>query len=243
MRKLPKLRDHGANPSQYARTIGQEGHDHPTASPSELESLRAELRTALAVINLTALNEKLMARQSEVGKGKSETSSFPLLVTDKQAKTAAPQPRQTEKPIFAPESYQFTFREPPPPTPNSESWAAKAKAHLPARKKPSAARFIAASVRIFEPATGPSGSEYIYLSRNRRLNRSEARSHLRRLGLEPSRLLDISMPTRQVIGLLVHVQYAPTVREVLTKHGLASLDFNPTNPCHIADPPLRLTLY
>ncbi|CAO3684361.1 unnamed protein product [Umbelopsis ramanniana] len=200
----------------------------PTASSSELESLRTELRSALAAIKrLTALNEKLMARQSEVEKGKSENSSFPH---------SSPTNLQTEKPIFAPASYQFTFREPTPRTPNSESWAAKAKAHLPARKKPSAARSIAASVRIFEPATGPSGYEYIYLSRNRRLNRSEARSHLRRLGLEPSRLLDISMPTRQVIGLLVHVQYAPKVHEVLTKHGLEPLDFNPTDPCHIADP-------
>ena len=215
----------------------KKGTTTPTASPSELEKLRAELRSALAAIRrLTALNEKLMARQSEVGKGKSETSSFPPLAADKPVKTTAPQPKQKEKAIFAPESYQFTFREPTSQTPNSDSWAAKAKAHLPARKKPSAARFIAASVRIFEPATGPSGYEYIYLSRNRRLNRSEARSHLRRLGLEPSRLLDISMPTRQVIGLLVHVQYAPKVREVLTKHGLASLEFNPTDPCHIADP-------
>ncbi|CAO3684348.1 unnamed protein product [Umbelopsis ramanniana] len=44
------------------------------------------------------------------------------------------------------------------------------------------------------------------------------------------------MPTRQVIGLLVHVQYASKVREVLEKCGLKSLDFNPTDPSHIADP-------
>jgi hypothetical protein len=44
------------------------------------------------------------------------------------------------------------------------------------------------------------------------------------------------MPTRNIIGLLVHVQYAPTVREVLAKHGIQPKDFNPTDPIHITDP-------
>jgi hypothetical protein len=217
----------------------------PVAAPSELESLRAELRLALAAIKrLTAMNERLTAQIIELGKGKSENLSFPPLVSKKLVTTAAPHPSQNQKPSFAPGSQKFTFRAPKiastttvtSPASNSESWAAKANVNLPARKKPSAARTIAASVRLFQEDTGPSGYEYIYLPRNRRMNRSEARSSLRRLGLEPSRLLDITMPTRKVIGLLVHVQYAPTVHEVIAKHGLKSLDFNPTDPTHIADP-------
>ena len=44
------------------------------------------------------------------------------------------------------------------------------------------------------------------------------------------------MPTRKVIGLLVHVQYAPTVRDILGKHGLKPIEFDPTDSNHIADP-------
>ncbi|KAG2178936.1 hypothetical protein INT43_001783 [Umbelopsis isabellina] len=44
------------------------------------------------------------------------------------------------------------------------------------------------------------------------------------------------MPTRKILGLLVHVQYAPTVRQVLEKHDIKSVDFEPTDPAHIADP-------
>ncbi|KAI9287684.1 hypothetical protein BC943DRAFT_256912, partial [Umbelopsis sp. AD052] len=109
-------------------------------------------------------------------------------------------------------------------------------ANLPTRKKPSTTKSIATSVRLFREETGPSGYEYIYLPRNRRMKRSEARSSLRRLGLEPSRLLDITMPTRQIIGLLVHVQYAPNVLEVLANHGIKPVEFVPTDPKHIADP-------
>ncbi|KAI8583446.1 hypothetical protein K450DRAFT_196210 [Umbelopsis ramanniana AG] len=105
----------------------------------------------------------------------------------------------------------------------------RAKANLPAKNQLSPARRLAASVRLFKEETGPSGFEYLYLPQNRRMNRSEARTSLRRLGLEPSRLLDIIMPTRKVIGLLVHFQYAPKVREVLAKHGLKPIEFDPTD--------------
>jgi hypothetical protein len=200
----------------------------------ELDALRAELRTALATI------ARFMAKNKHPQEEKREKFSFPPLALNKAVATA---PNPNRKHASTALSHKFTFRVPstvttstPTPTSIPETWASKAKVNLPARQKPSPARKVAASVRLFQEETGPSGYEYIYLPRNRRMQRSEARSSLRRLGLEPSRLLDITMPTRKVIGLLVHVQYAPTVREVLAKHGLKPLEFNPTDPSHIADP-------
>jgi hypothetical protein len=218
----------------------------PAKASDEVEKIRAELHAALdALKKQTVLYEQLFAKMTEKENQKEKGNpNFPPLPTVFQ-----PTPRRNGKDSAANnpkgkqpcETTEFTFRAPSiPPKATPATWADKAKAKTKANPRPkvntSPARKLAASVRMFEEDTGPSGFTYIYLNRNRRMSRSEARSHLRRMGLEPSRLLDISMPTRKVMGLLVHVQYAPKVREILKKHGLKSIDFDPTDPSHIADP-------
>jgi hypothetical protein len=212
----------------------------PKTTTDEVEKIRAELRTVrTALQQQKALYEQLFAKMVREGKMEErERPTFPPLPTTqpKLRPNNKPQGRQPREST----SHQFTFQGPTLPnntTPAApDTWAAKTKAHLPAKTKQPPARKLAACVRLFQPNTGPSGFTYIYLHRNRRMQRSEARSNFRRLGLEPSRLLDISMPTRKVIGLLVHVQYAPIVREILDRHGLKPIEFDPTDPSHIADP-------
>lgn len=63
------------------------------------------------------------------------------------------------------------------------------------------------------------------------------RSRLRSAGVETSRLLDIIYPAREVIGLLVHRQYKPILKELLVKYGINTIDsFDPLDPKHVADP-------
>ena len=106
------------------------------------------------------------------------------------------------------------------------------------RRAPSA-RKLAAAVRAFSPAdpSAPSGYEYVYLPRKRKFSRQEIRANLRRLGIDPSRLLDISFPARSCVGLLVHTQY---LAELLSQLAAAKvspvLNFDPVDPTHLADP-------
>ncbi|KAG2187141.1 hypothetical protein INT44_004811 [Umbelopsis vinacea] len=214
-------------------------------SRDELQTLRDEISTLRESLQRMTSMYEVMAAQNirNMTEGMKEKNfSLAPSAPQKTAAQRADQQQQQRKPAST-MLHQFTFQATKAAastttakTPSPPTWAEKAKANLPTRKKPSTTKSIAASVRLFQEETGPSGYEYIYLPRNRRMKRSEARSSLRRLGLEPSRLLDITMPTRQVIGLLVHVQYAPTVREVLAKHEIKPTEFVPTDPKHIADP-------
>jgi hypothetical protein len=99
------------------------------------------------------------------------------------------------------------------------------------------ARRIAAAARAFQPNTGPKGYEFVYIPRTRRLNRAEVRSRLRNVGIDTARILDIIYPARDVLGLLVHVQYLPLIKESLLKQKIQPLpSFDPLDPKHIADP-------
>ncbi|KAF7720518.1 hypothetical protein EC973_007882, partial [Apophysomyces ossiformis] len=118
----------------------------------------------------------------------------------------------------------------------ASTWATVTKRHRPANL-PVSERKRAAAARGFQVPSGPQGFDYLYIPRGRRMDRPEIRRRLRKLGLESTRILDISFPTRKVIGLLVHAQYAPIVLELLEKAKVNIVkDFDPTNPSHLADP-------
>lgn len=95
----------------------------------------------------------------------------------------------------------------------------------------------AANARPFQPVEGPQGFEYIYITRSRRINRPEIRQRLRRLGIDTARVLDISLPTKSTVGLLLHVQYTNEVKACLEKAKIPTIpDFEPLDPIHLADP-------
>ncbi|KAG0756184.1 hypothetical protein G6F57_013421 [Rhizopus arrhizus] len=56
------------------------------------------------------------------------------------------------------------------------------------------------------PFSSP-GYDYVYVHRSRRLNQSEIRQRFRKLGIDTSRILDISFPAGGIIGLLVHKEF------------------------------------
>ncbi|KAG2178933.1 hypothetical protein INT43_001780 [Umbelopsis isabellina] len=79
--------------------------------------------------------------------------------------------------------------------------------------------------------------EIAYIPKNRKLTRSEIRSRLRDVGIDTTRVLDIIYPARDVIGLLVHVQYRALLKETLLQKKIETIDsFDPLDPKHIADP-------
>jgi hypothetical protein len=66
---------------------------------------------------------------------------------------------------------------------------------------------------------------------------SEVRSRLRKLGIETNRLLDISFPARNIIGLLVHMQFREELCATLKQASISVVtDFDPLHPDCVADP-------
>ena len=114
----------------------------------------------------------------------------------------------------------------PPPAPAK-------KVRAPSTKKRAAiARFF-----VSPGAKGPQGFKYVYLGRSRKINRSEVRSRLRRIGVDTGRVLDISFPASGVLGVLMHVQYVEQFTAVMQKAGAELItDFDPLSPVHLADP-------
>lgn len=122
---------------------------------------------------------------------------------------------------------------------DQSNWATVTRQYLPpARAAPSVRKFAAAT-RAFAPSdpSAPTGFEYMYLSRKRKFTRTEIRSYLRRLGVDTSRVLDISFPSRSSVGLLIHALYVSEVKQLLKAAKVEPLkDFDPLDPNNLADP-------
>ena len=115
---------------------------------------------------------------------------------------------------------------------SASSWAAAAakpalsspvSAAAPAKKAraPSTKKRAAAARAFMSPgAKGPQGFKYVYLGRSRKINRSEVRSRLRRIGVDTGRVLDISFPASGVLGVLMHVQYTEQFTATMQKAGV-----------------------
>jgi hypothetical protein len=122
-------------------------------------------------------------------------------------------------------------------TPAQPSWAERTGTSSPTIPNPRSERKLAAAARPFQPITEPQGFQYIYIPRTRRMDRAEVRRRLRKLGMETFRILDITFPTRDVVGLLVHVQYMAYVLDTLTRAKVVPVTgFDPTDPKHLSDP-------
>ncbi|KAH8556939.1 hypothetical protein BGW37DRAFT_406773, partial [Umbelopsis sp. PMI_123] len=81
------------------------------------------------------------------------------------------------------------------------------------------------------PTSGPQGFDYIYTHRSRRSTRPQLWKKLRQFGVDTARVLDISFPARNVLGLLLHEQYKFILLDVLRRCKTEQIKgFNPTDP-------------
>ncbi|CAO3698016.1 unnamed protein product [Rhizopus stolonifer] len=119
---------------------------------------------------------------------------------------------------------------------DSSVWATVAR-RAPKKKTTAKPRSVESAARAFQEPTGPSGFDYIYIPRSRRLTRKEVRTRLQTMKVDPYRVLDITFPARSVVGLLIHAQYKDTLLDRLAKANIRPrLDFDPCDPKYIADP-------
>jgi hypothetical protein len=69
------------------------------------------------------------------------------------------------------------------------------------------------------------------------MDRKEIRKLFSKLGIENSRILDISFPARSVIGVLVHQEFKQELIDtIIGSKGQITKDFNPLAHEHIVDP-------
>lgn len=129
------------------------------------------------------------------------------------------------------------------PTPPTMAQIAAINAHKKVAKrtnttkKPSPAA-IAAAARPFQSTTeGPKGFKYIYIGRSRKITRAETRRRFRKVGVDTNRILDITFPASNMIGVLLHLQYEETFITTMKAVGAEVFPhFDPLDPKYLANP-------
>ncbi|KAI8384214.1 uncharacterized protein BYT42DRAFT_544144 [Radiomyces spectabilis] len=201
---------------------------------------------------VAALQHTVAAMQTDLSSALERVDRFEAVVEENsqlRAKIAALEARLTESEKHSaaptkstsvagnmPTATVSCATDPAPVGALASSWAQVVRKHHPAPLAIPTRRQTAIA-RSFQPAEGPKGFEYLYLTRSCRMDWPEIRRSLRRLGLDSARILDISFPARSAIGLLMHVQYIPVAKEILAKSKVVPLDsFDPQDPTHLGDP-------
>ncbi|GAN06992.1 hypothetical protein MAM1_0144d06482 [Mucor ambiguus] len=78
---------------------------------------------------------------------------------------------------------------------------------------------------------------FVYLPRSRRMNRSQIRSKFREISIDNLRVLDITFPARNTIGVLLHEAYLSDFQsKLLDIDSHLIQNFDPLDHNHIADP-------
>lgn len=90
--------------------------------------------------------------------------------------------------------------------------------------------------RTFNPSE-PNSYTFVYLSRSRCLNRVQIRKKFQELSIDNLRVLDITFPARDTIGVLLHEAYLPEFKSKLLEIDSKPIPgFDPLDHNHIADP-------
>ncbi|KAI8975793.1 hypothetical protein BDF20DRAFT_808969, partial [Mycotypha africana] len=98
------------------------------------------------------------------------------------------------------------------------------------------------AARSFQPISDNQGFQYLYLPCRLKEKISIVRDKLAKLHIATSRILDIQFPTKTIVGLLVHNDYVPTIRNRLAKAKISTIDeFDPLSGTILRHPEL-LTL-
>ena len=103
------------------------------------------------------------------------------------------------------------------------------------KHKPNAAKQKGAAARAFKtPDDGPQGFKYVYIPRSHKMTRVEVRRRFRKMGIDTSRVLDLTFPATGIIGILIHLQYVSEFKVTLL---LSDVDLiSNFDPTHLADP-------
>ncbi|KAI7848438.1 hypothetical protein BDC45DRAFT_419654, partial [Circinella umbellata] len=93
-----------------------------------------------------------------------------------------------------------------------------------------------AAARAFTTPSETHGFCFKYFPTRGRKPVSDQRKNLRQLGIDNSRLLDIHYPDTNVVGFLIHNDYATELLDLMKQHNLEpNTKFDPHNPQYLRD--------
>ena len=212
-------------------------HDELLTKMNRLEAENNDLRASMGKQNqeILRLRGLLSAADHAASSNSGTATAGPLKSRDSPATKDTPY-RHPKNTIFRSRDFLNLNSD---PARDDLSWVDVTRQYRPASRPLPSARKIASAARAFSQPdpSAATGFQYVYLPRKRKFSRSEIRSNLRRLGVDPSRILDISFPARSCVALLVHQQYISDLLKLLQSAKVAPLDnFDPLDPVHLADP-------
>jgi hypothetical protein len=208
---------------------------------AELTAVRAEISNIQKVVDENAtLRNRLLESEKEIEELKKRLTNQQPQQPQTNTRQRQQQPPNTHitgvNTTVPPNHPSRTTNEAPvsQPAPVPQSYAEASSRFRPNQVR--SAKRIAASIRAFQEPTGPQGYEYLYLPSRNRSSRQATRQKLRTIGIETNRVLDIYSPARNVVALLLHVQYHAEVTTKLQAMGINPLNFDPLEPIHLKDP-------
>ncbi|KAK4510722.1 uncharacterized protein ATC70_012007 [Mucor velutinosus] len=93
-----------------------------------------------------------------------------------------------------------------------------------------------AAARQFSVVSPNHGYRFVYIPNRSPSPISQMRDNFHAMGIHNKRILDIHFPDRHVCGLLVHIDYIPSLEAQLTKYELAPIQFDPMDTTTLRDP-------
>lgn len=144
--------------------------------------------------------------------------------------------QQSQQPILTPRK-PTTIETAAPTTVEVRANAPKTYAQISSRYRPNrSTKRIASSARAFQETSGPQGYKYLYLPSRNRATRQTIRQKLPTLKVETNRVLDIHFPARNIVALLVHIQYYEELVQLLSDLTIKPAEFDPLSPENLSDP-------
>lgn len=192
----------------------------------------ATIATLQAQLTLTPLPRATETMQVDLGSDASKWSTVPGSSIRKSntntaittTKAAAMPKASPSKPLTMAQRVAQTASKPVTPKAKAKKLTAEAKAN------------IARPFLELDP-NAPQGFQYVYIGRSRKISRPETRKRLKLVGIDTSRIIDITFPATGVLGVLVHASYAPVFTQIMTSVGAGLVkDFDPLDPKHLANP-------
>ena len=227
--------------------------DSTSKNDPQLAHLLAEIMTAMRELNkkFDSLVEQMSDQKKVQELFQAELEVLKTNMAKVHAKgTSGVAPKSPVAPqsISSPPQEREIVKAPvdPKPVPSatqgtpSNTWVTVAKSK--AKAKPSIKK-LAATGRAFAPPTVASTVgryDYVYLHQSRRLDRKEIRSRFTSLGIDTSRILDLSFPARSVVGILLHAEYKPEFLAKLSACKIVPIaNFDPLSHEHVIDPKFK----
>ncbi|CAO3664058.1 unnamed protein product [Umbelopsis vinacea] len=165
------------------------------------------------LLKLTARLDEMSADSLQLRSDVRELKQTQLRQNNQQPKNGAQQQepqsgiQQFQQPTLTPRK-PTTIETAAPDTVKARTNAPKTYAQISSRYFPNqSAKRIASSARAFQETSDPQGYKYLYLPSRNRATCQTIRQKMRTVKVETSRVLDIHFPARNIVALLVHIQY------------------------------------